>query len=342
VLSGAPTRRAARAMARSRSTWCDREQAIVLLFTPAVRPTLARSGLHQGLSAGVRENGGSTRTRPSGRSWRSRRSATATGRRAVRDPEPDQPHEHAAGVYRYQVEPYVVAADVYAEAAACGRGGWTWYTGSAGWMYRAGIEWLLGFRLRGAALFIDPCIPRAGRGFSITFRYHSSRYEVRVENPHGVTRGVVARGDRRPGGRGRALSRCRWSTTAPRIRSRSSSADFVGKLLALRLRRSLQTERSAHVDTGQHRQASDPSDPRGLSIGLWVFSVIADLVVYLRGRRDGLEGRRVSTLLVAGSSAPSSPPCRDSSISSRSPTAPPSASRSFISSPTSPRSSCSP
>jgi cyclic beta-1,2-glucan synthetase len=57
-------------------------------------------------------------------------------------------------------------------------------------MYRAGIEWLLGFRLRGASLFIDPCIPRSWSGFSITFRYHASRYEVHVENPHGVTRGV--------------------------------------------------------------------------------------------------------------------------------------------------------
>ena len=79
---------------------------------------------------------------------------------------------------------------MYAEAPHSGRGGWTWYTGSAGWMYRAGIEWLLGFRIRGATLFVDPCIPRGWSGFSITFRYHASRYEVHVENPHGVTRGV--------------------------------------------------------------------------------------------------------------------------------------------------------
>jgi cyclic beta-1,2-glucan synthetase len=71
-----------------------------------------------------------------------------------------------------------------------GRGGWTWYTGSAGWMYRAGLEWLLGFRLRGAILYLDPCIPRAWRRFEITFRYHASRYEITVENPSGVTRGI--------------------------------------------------------------------------------------------------------------------------------------------------------
>jgi cyclic beta-1,2-glucan synthetase len=57
-------------------------------------------------------------------------------------------------------------------------------------MYRAGIEWLLGFRIRGATLFVNPCIPRSWAGFSLTFRYHASRYEVQVDNPHGVTRGV--------------------------------------------------------------------------------------------------------------------------------------------------------
>jgi cyclic beta-1,2-glucan synthetase len=57
-------------------------------------------------------------------------------------------------------------------------------------MYRAGVEWILGFRLRGSRLVIDPCVPRAWRGFDIDFRYHSSRYEIQVSNPHGVTRGV--------------------------------------------------------------------------------------------------------------------------------------------------------
>ena len=104
-----------------------------------------------------------------------------------------------------------------------GRGGWTWYTGSAGWMYRAGVEWILGLppaRRRGSS--IDPCIPRAWPGFEIAFRYHSSRYEIVVENPHGVTRGVSAiELD------GAALARgatSRSSTTAPSTGSASSSA----------------------------------------------------------------------------------------------------------------------
>ncbi|HSS44382.1 MAG TPA: glycosyl hydrolase family 65 protein, partial [Thermoanaerobaculia bacterium] len=95
-----------------------------------------------------------------------------------------------AGLHRYKVEPYVAAADIYAEIPHVGRGGWTWYTGSAGWMYRAGVEWILGFRLRGTSLNLDPCIPRAWPGYALTFRYHSARYELRVENPRGATRGV--------------------------------------------------------------------------------------------------------------------------------------------------------
>jgi cyclic beta-1,2-glucan synthetase len=96
-----------------------------------------------------------------------------------------------AGVQRYKVEPYVMSGDVYAEPPHVGRGGWTWYTGSAGWFYRAGIEWILGFRVRGAILSIDPCIPRSWPNYSLNFRYHSATYKIMVENPGGVSRGVV-------------------------------------------------------------------------------------------------------------------------------------------------------
>jgi cyclic beta-1,2-glucan synthetase len=105
------------------------------------------------------------------------------------------PVNHArtdAAVQRYAVEPYVVAADVYAAPPHVGRGGWTWYTGSAGWMYRAGLESILGFRLRAAQLAVDPCIPRAWPGFEVVFRYRSARYDIVVENPRGVSRGVAS------------------------------------------------------------------------------------------------------------------------------------------------------
>jgi cyclic beta-1,2-glucan synthetase len=97
-----------------------------------------------------------------------------------------------AAVQRYAVEPYVVAADVYAEPQHIGRGGWTWYTGSAGWMYRAGLESILGLRQRGTQLLIDPCLPRAWPGFEMVFRYGSTRYDIVVENPRGVSRGVTS------------------------------------------------------------------------------------------------------------------------------------------------------
>jgi cyclic beta-1,2-glucan glucanotransferase len=96
-----------------------------------------------------------------------------------------------AAVQRYKVEPYAVCADLYSMPPHVGRGGWTWYTGSAGWMYRAGLEEILGFHLRGDSLLLDPCIPKAWPGFKITFRYRSARYEIEVENAAGVCHGVV-------------------------------------------------------------------------------------------------------------------------------------------------------
>jgi cellobiose phosphorylase len=95
-------------------------------------------------------------------------------------------------VQRYKVEPYVVAGDVYAEPPHVGRGGWTWYTGSAGWLYRAGLESILGIRLRGMMLAVDPCIPRNWPSYSINFRYHSAEYQIKVDNPSGVSRGIAS------------------------------------------------------------------------------------------------------------------------------------------------------
>jgi cyclic beta-1,2-glucan synthetase len=94
-------------------------------------------------------------------------------------------------VQRYKVEPYVAAADVYSVTPHVGRGGWTWYTGSASWMYRAGLEWILGFRVRAGKLSLTPCIPADWPGFEIIFRHASARYEILVENPNRVSRGVA-------------------------------------------------------------------------------------------------------------------------------------------------------
>jgi cellobiose phosphorylase len=93
-------------------------------------------------------------------------------------------------VSRYRVEPYVVAADVYSASAHIGRGGWTWYTGSASWMYRLGLERILGLHRVENGLRLDPCIPRDWPAYEIAYRIHGSLYQIHVENPASVNSGV--------------------------------------------------------------------------------------------------------------------------------------------------------
>jgi cellobiose phosphorylase len=93
------------------------------------------------------------------------------------------PVKHAltpAAVARYKVEPYVVAADVCSVTPHTGRGGWTWYTGSAGWMYRLLTESLLGLRREGERLILDPCLPDGWNGFTLRYRYRETPYRIAV------------------------------------------------------------------------------------------------------------------------------------------------------------------
>ena len=194
VLSGAANRaHAERAMAAVEEYLIRRGDGLVLLFTPPFDRSDVDPGYVKGYLPGIRENGGQY---THGAIWSVLAfAALGDGDKAGELFSILNPINHAstrAGVHRYKVEPYVMAADIYAEPPHVGRGGWTWYTGSAGWMYQAGVEWILGFRLRGTTLLIDPCIPRAWPGYEIEFRYHSARYQIVVENPQGVSRGVVA------------------------------------------------------------------------------------------------------------------------------------------------------
>jgi cyclic beta-1,2-glucan synthetase len=192
IITGAadPERRA-RAMAAVEQYLVRRGDGLVLLFTPPFDRTPRDPGYVKGYLPGVRENGGQY---THAAIWAVIAfAALGDGDKAGELFAILNPINHAstrAGLYRYKIEPYVAAADVYSENPHVGRGGWSWYTGSAGWMYRAGIEWILGLRLRGATLYLDPCIPRAWPRFEVSFRYHSSRYELLVENPYGVTRGI--------------------------------------------------------------------------------------------------------------------------------------------------------
>jgi cyclic beta-1,2-glucan synthetase len=191
ISAAADPARQARAMAAVDAYLVRRDDGLVLLFTPPFGDTALAPGYIKGYVPGVRENGGQY---THAAIWSAMAFATlGDGDKAAELFAMLNPINHArsaAAVQRYKVEPYAIAADVYSEPPHVGRGGWTWYTGSAGWMYRAGLESLLGFRLRGTQLLIDPCIPRAWRGFEVTFRYRSARYDLVVENPREVSRGV--------------------------------------------------------------------------------------------------------------------------------------------------------
>jgi cyclic beta-1,2-glucan synthetase len=193
ISTAADPARQACAMAAVDAHLVRHADGLVLLFTPPFDDTLLEPGYIKGYVPGVRENGGQY---THAAVWVAIAFATlGDGDKATELFAMLNPINRAstdAGVRRYKVEPYVVAADVYAEPPHVGRGGWTWYTGSAGWMYRAGLESILGFRVRGGRLVVDPCIPRAWPGFELTFRYRSARYDLVVENPQGVSRGVAS------------------------------------------------------------------------------------------------------------------------------------------------------
>ena len=104
------------------------------------------------------------------------------------------PINHAAtrgGAYRYKIEPYVTAGDVYSEPPHVGRGGWSWYTGAAGWLYRAGVEYILGVRVRGDSVELAPCIPHEWPGYTVRYRRGGATYVIRVENPSRLSQGEV-------------------------------------------------------------------------------------------------------------------------------------------------------
>jgi cyclic beta-1,2-glucan synthetase len=185
--------RAARAMAAVDKYLVRREEKLSLLFTPPFDNPAHNPGYIKGYPPGIRENGGQY---THGAVWAALAFAMeGDGDKAAELLSMLNPIRHAdnlTGMHRYKVEPYVVCADIYSVPPNVGRGGWTWYTGSAGWMYRVALEWLLGFRLQGSNLTLDPCIPRNWPSFEIAFRYRSAQYQILVENPLGVCRGILA------------------------------------------------------------------------------------------------------------------------------------------------------
>ena len=192
VLSGAGDKQRARqAMESVEKRLVRRDDRLMLLFSPPFDRTPLDPGYIKGYVPGIRENGGQY---THAAAWSVVAFAMlGEGDKAAVLFNLLSPIHHAsrrADLHRYKVEPYAVAADVYSERPHVGRGGWTWYTGAAGWLYRAGLEWILGFRKQGSALCIDPCIPREWKRFEITYRHGGTVYRITVENPKGVCRGV--------------------------------------------------------------------------------------------------------------------------------------------------------
>jgi cyclic beta-1,2-glucan synthetase len=164
-----------------------------MLLTPPFNKGTHDPGYIQGYLPGVRENGAQY---THAALWAVLATAQAgQGDRAMQLYQMINPITHGSSaddVATYKVEPYVVAADVYTAEGHLGRGGWTWYTGSASWLYRVGLEGILGFTKRGEKLTLDPCVPSAWTDFEIEYRYKDSVYRIIVKNPDGVEKGVAS------------------------------------------------------------------------------------------------------------------------------------------------------
>jgi len=183
--------RARSALAAAVSRLVKWDERLLLLLTPPFDRGPNDPGYIRGYPPGVRENGGQYTHGAIWLVW----ALTVLGQGDLAKDLFDllNPIHHADGrakVQRYKVEPYVVAADVYSAAPYVGRGGWTWYTGSAAWMYRLGTEAILGFQREGDSLRISPCIPRQWSAYEMVYNYGGSVYYIRVENPDGHNCGV--------------------------------------------------------------------------------------------------------------------------------------------------------
>ena len=185
VLSGAADpARARAAMDAVNMRLVRREHGLVQLLDPPFDSSALDPGYIRGYVPGVRENGGQY---THGAIWAAMAfAALGDGQRAWDLAAMINPINHARtpeAVATYKVEPYVIAADVYALAPHIGRGGWTWYTGSAGWMYRLIVESLLGLTLNADRLRLAPCIPAHWTEFALRYRYRETYYDIVVRKP---------------------------------------------------------------------------------------------------------------------------------------------------------------
>jgi len=168
-----------------------KDARLLMLLTPPFDKTTHDPGYIKGYLPGVRENGAQYTHAATWAIWA--QCMAGNGSHAFELFQMLNPMTHSDtkdAVERYKVEPYVVVADIYTADQHLGRGGWTWYTGSASWYYRTGLEGILGFTKRGDRLTMNPCIPASWDGFTIEYIYKTATYAIEVRNPAHVERGV--------------------------------------------------------------------------------------------------------------------------------------------------------
>jgi cyclic beta-1,2-glucan synthetase len=192
VLSGAgDPQRSAMAMRAVSELLVRPEEKLILLFTPPFDKTPRDPGYVKGYPPGIRENGGQYTHAALWATWAFAELGQGDYAESLfRMLNPIYHTNTSQQMDVYKVEPYVVAADIYSVPPHLGRGGWTWYTGSSGWMYRLGLEAILGLRLEGGSLKIDPCIPKSWPGYEVVYHKGETTFLIRVENPSAVNRGV--------------------------------------------------------------------------------------------------------------------------------------------------------
>lgn len=169
----------------------DRENGIIKLLDPPFEKSKLEPGYIKAYLPGVRENGGQY---THAAVWTIiAETILGFGDKALELYRMINPIEHARtrdAVNKYKVEPYVIAADIYGAKNLAGRGGWTWYTGSSSWYYIAGIEYILGLKIKKGMLTVNPCIPKDWKEYSIKFRFGDSLYKIKVKNDNSKSTGV--------------------------------------------------------------------------------------------------------------------------------------------------------
>ncbi len=193
ISSAARAPRASQAMQSVRDHLIDTEGRIIKLLTPPFDRTERNPGYIKGYPPGIRENGGQY---THAASWVIIATALmGRGTEAVELFElinPINASLDAPRIQRYRGEPYVTCGDVYSEGSLRGRAGWSWYTGSAGWLYQAGLEYILGLKVKATYFMIDPTVPAHWRQISLKYRRGEREFVIAIDNRAGVERGVVS------------------------------------------------------------------------------------------------------------------------------------------------------